>query len=337
MAKGLSCELAKFRELFGREIPSEMAKHVVGAEEFIWMVLLTLLAGSGHRDEGAPEYHAHILTEGGVGTGKTFIFSTIAKTVENSTYNRVQFTRDLKQLSLKRTVEQDEDGLIKYSPGPLSANFVLADEITRAGDAVHAALLEAMAEGVLVTPSKIYQTPRPYMVLATANPRDVTGVVGRLGTAFSDRFVFRIDAPEYTREQRVSIMLGQEERSKEKIRAVLSCEDILKARDLIHSEVSVDKTTVAVFIEQLTRLFADLFKDDQDSSRYGAEGERSALWFVRTAKARAFLFGRSYVILEDVTKLAYPILRHRISFGFEVPSSEKKSRIEAKISETLLA
>lgn len=335
-AKGLSAKLEKLYDPFANGIPSEMKKHIIGAEDFIRMLLITLLAGSGHRtDEKAPEYHAHILSQGGVGSGKTTICSKLAETIDGASFSRIQFTRDLKPLSLKRTVEQTEDGMIRFFRGPLNANIVLADEVTRAGDPVHSAMIEPMAEGILVTPSVTYRTPRPYMVVATANPWDIRGVVARLGNAFSDRFTFEIDSPQYTKEERLEIMLGQELRAKKKIEKMVSIEDVLTARDLIHEEIVVD-IKVARSIERITELARIRFTDDKNFSKHGAEGERPALWFVRAGKARAFLERRSYVAQEDIVKLGYPILRHRIDLGFGVSNAEKEKRIKEIIYEVLM-
>jgi MoxR-like ATPase len=338
--KGLSVELEKYYEPFAHGIPNEMTKRIVGAKNLISMLVLTMLSGSGHAsfgergDEDPQEYHSHILIEGGVGGGKTTISKVFTSTIEGARRTLIAFTRDLKPISLKQTVEQLEDGTLKFQYGPLYAEVVHAEEVTRAGDAVHSALIEAMAEGIIGLVGGKVRTPRPYMVIATANPRDVRGVVSRLGTAFSDRFAFRADSPEYDDEQRIEIMLQQEKRAKEVIKKVVSTEDILTARDFIHEEIYVDMK-VARLTARLTQLADIRFRDPRDFSKHGAEGERPGIWLVRAAKARAFLSHRAYVVPQDIVELAYPVLRHRIDLGFGVRSSEKRERIEEVIHETL--
>lgn len=331
---GLSGELQRFRDAF-EGIPFEMHKHVVGADEFIKMLILTLLAGSGKRaDEQSKEYHTHLLTESDVGEGKTEICKTFAATLSMS-FNRIQFERDLKPRSLKETREELENRMIAIFDGPLNAHVVLADELTRSGDAVHTAMLEAMAEGVIILPNVIKRTPRPYMILATANPMDLRGV-SRPGRALSDRFTFRIDTPKYTSDERIEIARGQEKRARERIQKVASPDDVLSARDLIFEEIFISDEIMQT-MERLTGRFRTeyLFYGEEGFGKHGASGERPFIYFVRTAKARAFMEQRMYVTLEDIAELAYPLLRHRIDLGFGVRGVEKRKRIEQVVREVL--
>lgn len=332
--KGLSVELQRFHDAFG-EIPREMHKHIVGADEFIEMLTLTLLAGSGKRpDEESKEYHTHILTESDVGEGKTEICKTFAATLAMS-FKRIQLERDLKPRSLKETREELANRMIKVFDGPLNAHIVLADELTRSGDAVHTAMLEAMAEGVLILPSATKRTPRPYMILATANPMDLRGV-SRPGRALSDRFTFRIDTPKYTPEERIEIALGQEKRSQKRIEKVASPEDVLCARDRIFEEIFVSPEIIRD-MERVTRRFRteNLFNGEDGFVKHGASGERPLIYLVRTCKVRAFREQRMKVVLDDIIELGYPLLRHRIDFGFGVRGFQKRERIKQVIREVL--
>lgn len=331
---GLSSDLRGKYEDIALAIPREMRKHVVGANSLIDMLLITLLSGSGHRIEGSEESLAHILIESDVGEGKTFISKTFARTIGGS-FSRIQFMRGLKPQQLRQAVRQLADGSLEFSEGPLNANIVLADELNRATDLTHGAMIDALAEGVVEVGGKEVKTPRPYMVIATGNSRDLQGI-SKLGTAMNDRLVFKVSSPVYTELEEVEIVVEQERRSKESVKVVCNPDDILALCDDIHGQIEVSPK-IGEHIVRLLRRARDIRDingaNSADFTSHGASGHRPTIWLHRVAKVTAFLNERMYVIPDDVWKHTYSVLNHRIDFGYGRGKEEIENFIHRIIQE----
>lgn len=302
------------------KIPLEVKKWVVGADDFIELLLICLLSG------GVKKFNTHIFAEDKVGVGKTTIMSSFARAC-GGTFRRVQFRADMLPRELVETVMVLPSGKTVTEPGPLFANFVLADEINRASERSRSTLLEAMEEGQ-VTLGNTFILPRPLVVLATANPFETEGVFP-LGVAQKDRFMMKVSMREETEEEALKILDSHVNQEREVIEQVITPEAILDDRGFIWDNIFLSEDLKRNIIR---RTLVSRQLDNEEEKAHGASGKRSYIWLARGTKPLAFLRGRNYVTQDDVNFLTPPIFRHRISLGFGTYSSD----IEHKIREIIL-
>jgi len=283
----------------------EMNKVIVGQKYMIERLLIGLL-GNGH-----------ILLEGVPGLAKTLAINTLSKTVKGS-FSRIQFTPDLLPADVIGTMiynMKENDFSIKK--GPVFANFVLADEINRAPAKVQSALLEAMQEHQVTIGDTTFKLPEPFLVMATQNPIEQEGTYP-LPEAQVDRFMLKtiIDYPKLDEEQ--LIMRNNLKGNFEKVNAVVSLKEILKARNAVQ-EVYMDEK-IEKYI--LNIVFATRFPDEyrlpdlNPLISFGAS-PRGSINLAMAAKCYAFIKRRGYVIPEDVRAVVHDVLRHRIGITYE--------------------
>lgn len=283
----------------------EMNKVIVGQKHMIERLLIGLL-GNGH-----------ILLEGVPGLAKTLAINTLAKVVQGS-FSRIQFTPDLLPADVVGTMIyniKSNDFTIKK--GPIFANFVLADEINRAPAKVQSALLEAMQERQITIGDTTFKLDEPFLVMATQNPIEQEGTYP-LPEAQVDRFMLKavIDYPKMDEEQK--IVRQHLENNTQNVSAVVSVEQILKAR----------KTVLEVYMDEkiekyiLDIIFATRYPEKYKLEKikplisYGAS-PRGSINLALAAKCYAFIKRRGYVIPEDVRAVVYDVLRHRIGITYE--------------------
>lgn len=299
--------LAKAREEIGRVI--------VGQEEAVDLILITLLC------EG------HALFEGVPGLGKTMLVRALADTLQTS-FSRVQFTPDLMPADIigMTMIQGAGEGNfdLKFEPGPIFANIVLADEINRASPKTQSALLEAMQERTVTVRGRSYPLPKPFIVMATQNPLEMEGTYP-LPEAQIDRFLFKITVS----------LPGKDDLNRILERTVGSTTP--RAQAIIHEAdvIALQKATREVIAPPPVMDFASSLilatqPDNPDSParirryiRYGA-GPRGAQSLVLAAKARALMNGRLSASIDDLEKCAMPALRHRIVLNFEGQSEGLK-------------
>ena len=263
----------------------------------------------------------HLLVEGAPGLAKTRAVKVLADGIEGD-FHRVQFTPDLLPADLTGTdVYRPEDGTFVFQHGPLFHNLVLADEINRAPAKVQSALLEAMAERQITVGSKTHFLPKLFMVMATQNPIEQEGTYP-LPEAQLDRFLLyvRISYPDADTERQI-LKLARTEAEVNGRRSgappILTELSIFEAR----SEV------LGMFMtDSLEEYIVQLVLATREPSRYAGEfgqwvqygaSPRATIGLDRCAKAHAWLAGRDYVTPEDVQKMAYDVLRHRVLLTFE--------------------
>ncbi len=292
----------------------ELNKAVVGQQHMVERLLIGLLA------------NGHVLLEGVPGLAKTLAIKSLANAIHGK-FARIQFTPDL--------LPADVLGTMVYNPqahefnvrkGPIFANFILADEINRAPAKVQSALLEAMQERQVTIGDTTYKLEEPFLVLATQNPIEQEGTY-ELPEAQVDRFMLKIIITYPKKEEeRDIIRFNLNPKGMSKINAVVTPQDILKARELVR-EVYMDEK-----IEQyiLDIVFATRFPADYKLQKlkplisYGAS-PRASISLALAAKAYAFIKRRGYVIPEDVRAICHDVMRHRIGLTYEAEAENVTS------------
>ena len=276
-------------------------KVIVGQDELIKQMIVALLANS------------HALLEGYPGLAKTLAVKTMAQLLDLK-FSRVQNTPDLMPSDITGTylIEETTSGkrTFKFQPGPIFANIVLADEINRATPKTQSALLEAMQERQVTVGNTTYKLDEPFFVLATQNPIEQEGTYP-LPEAQSDRFLLKIktDYPSFDDEIEI-VNKYAEELKKVILKPVLSKDNLIYLQQLTRQvPIANDIKKYAVTIVTNTRAKKDIIE-------YGAS-PRASIGLILAAKARALIEGRKFVSKDDINKMAYPILRHRIILSFE--------------------
>jgi MoxR-like ATPase len=286
-------------------IEGAIRSRVVGQEAVVHRLLVALFAGG------------HVLLEGVPGLAKTLLARTLAQAVDAS-FRRIQFTPDLLPSDiLGGMVFQEETRSFVAAPGPIFANFVLADEINRAPPKVQSALLEAMEEEQVSLGGDTYRLRQPFMVLATQNPLEHHGTYP-LAEAQIDRFMMhlRLDYPGKSEEREIlRLALGEKHGWLE---PVVSPEDLLEARSSCR-QVHVDARVqdYVVDLVHATRRPVEAGLAELAPLLSAGASPRAGIALQSGARARAFLEGRSYVLPDDVKALAPDVLRHRIHLNFE--------------------
>ncbi len=280
---------------------------IIGQEELVKKLLITLLADG------------HALVEGAPGLAKTKAVKTLSESI-NAKYNRIQFTPDLLPSDVTGSeIYVAAKGEFEFRPGPIFANLVLADEINRAPAKVQSALLEAMAERQVSIGGKRYLLPPLFMVMATQNPIEHEGTYN-LPEAQLDRFLMyiKIDQPTAEAEKKIlRLVRGEVMEAEEKPFAKLDVSDILSARKAVldvHMSEAVEE-----YLVQLIMATRHPEKYDEKMAGYVLFGAspRATIALDRSAKINAWLEGRDFVSPEDIHSVVFDILRHRIILSFE--------------------
>jgi MoxR-like ATPase len=300
---------------------NEISKVIVGQRIIVEKMIVGLIS------------NGHILLEGVPGLAKTLAIKTLSASMK-AKFQRIQFTPDLLPADLIGTmIYNQKDGNFLIRKGPIFANFILADEINRAPAKVQSALLEAMQERQVTIGETTHPLQEPFLVLATQNPIEQEGTYP-LPEAQVDRFMLKLKITYPSRDEELKIMRQNINFSESNVNAVISTDDILKARNIVH-EVYVDEKIEKyildiVFATRSPQQF-DLTKLT-DLISYGAS-PRASINLALGAKAMAFIKRRGYVIPEDVRAICSDVLRHRIAVTYEAEAEDITS--ETIISEIL--
>lgn len=297
-------------------LKNHLEERIVGQEDLVKKLLITMLAGG------------HALVEGAPGLAKTKAIKTLADSV-NADFSRIQFTPDLLPSDITGSdIYVASAGKFEFRRGPIFANFVLADEINRAPAKVQSALLEAMAEWQVSVGGKRYELPELFMVLATQNPIEHEGTYN-LPEAQLDRFLLyiKIDQPDAKTEKKILELVRAEDKAGsgevsvkqelEKAFAKLDIAEILAARREV-----LDVYTSEAVEQYLIQLIMATRKPEKYNGelagavRFGAS-PRATIALDKCAKINAWLEGRDFVTPEDIQAVVYDVLRHRIILSFE--------------------
>ncbi|MBB6002729.1 MoxR family ATPase [Arcicella rosea] len=288
-------------------LKKEIAKVIVGQEEAIDEILISLLAGG------------HCLLEGVPGLAKTLMVKTISEALEMK-FKRVQFTPDLMPGDIVGTEILEEDHetgkkFFKFNKGPIFANIVLADEINRTPPKTQAALLEAMQEYKVTYAGTNYDLPKPFLIIATQNPIEQAGTYP-LPEAQLDRFLLYIKLGYPSETEELQVLKSTTGVGKQTLQTVMTDEDIITLQQLTR-QVHISEELI-VKINQIVRSTRPASTSSTFVKQWcdwGA-GPRAGQALVLCAKARAVLNERFSILPEDIETLAFPILRHRIALNF---------------------
>jgi len=288
-------------------IKQEIGKIIVGQQEVVEQILITLFSGG------------HGLIVGVPGLAKTMMINSLSQAL-NLSFSRVQFTPDLMPSDITGTEIIEEDRStgkreFKFVKGPIFANIVLADEINRTPPKTQAALLQAMQEHQVSVGSQTYKLQEPFFVLATQNPIEQEGTYP-LPEAQLDRFMFMINIYYPSHKDELKIVAQNTSMYTNDIKPILKSEDISALQQLVRKVPAADYVIdFAVRLARATRPQETELDYIKKWVRWGG-GPRASMYLVLAAKTRAVLNGRLAPSIEDVKFVAYPVLRHRIITSF---------------------
>jgi MoxR-like ATPase len=283
---------------------SALAEVIVGQQVVVEQVLTALVAGG------------HVLLEGVPGLGKTLLVRTLGQ-VSDLRFGRIQFTPDLMPGDVTGTQVFDrETGALRFVPGPIFTNLLLADEINRATPRTQSALLEAMQERTVTAGGQVHQLPDPFFVLATQNPLEMEGTYP-LPEAQMDRFLFKVLVPFPSDEDMARIGEATTGPRQPAASRVLESGDLTTATELArHVIVAPHVMQYAVRLIAATHPDRSPVPEVQRFVRYGAS-PRGLQALLLASKVVALRAERWNVAFADLERVALPALRHRMILRFE--------------------
>ncbi len=285
----------------------EVKKIIVGQDHLLEGLVVALLA------------RGHILVEGVPGLAKTMAIKTLAEAIGGE-FKRIQFTPDLVPADLVGTrIYNQKTGEFNTSFGPVFTNLLLADEINRAPAKVQSALLEVMQERQVTIGRETFPVPRPFLVLATQNPIETEGTYP-LPEAQVDRFMLKVlvGYPSPTEE---FVIVERMTGALQAVQKVLTTEQLMglqKEVDKVYADPALME--YAVKIVSATRHPQEVgLKELGRYITFGAS-PRASINLILTARALAYIRGRSYVLPQDVLDMAHDVIRHRLVLSYEALS-----------------
>ncbi|MCI6034196.1 AAA family ATPase [Fusobacterium varium] len=288
-------------------LKKEIEKKIIGQEDMVRKILIGILTGN------------HILLEGLPGLAKSLTVNTLAQTL-GLKFARIQFTPDLLPSDIIGTeIYNEKTGEFYTKKGPIFANIILADEINRAPAKVQSALLEAMQEKQITIASETFKLDRPFIVLATQNPIEQDGTYP-LPEAQQDRFLMKVKIEYPTKSEEkdmLKLLTSVSDFDSIQINEILNKDKIEKIKQII-KEIHID--------EKLMDYILDIVFKTRETNNYIACGAspRASIALVVSAKANAFLEGRDHVIPQDIKRVIFDVLRHRMILTYEAEAEGKK-------------
>ncbi|HHV50082.1 MAG TPA: MoxR family ATPase [Clostridiales bacterium] len=273
-------------------IRNNIKKVIIGKDDVIDLLLISLLCSG------------HVLIEDIPGTGKTTIVSALAASLGCS-FKRIQFTPDVLPSDITGfNMFNMKTGEQEFHQGLVMNQIILADEINRTSPKTQSALLEVMQENQVTIDGKTYPAPRPFMVLATQNPVEMAGTYP-LPEAQLDRFLMCISIGYPSREEEVQILANyRPKKAAEVLSPVASAEDIIRMQqELENIHCSKEILKYIIYISESTRKMQGV--------KIGIS-PRGSIALMLASKGCAMLEGRSFVLPDDVQRMAYPVLSHRL-------------------------
>jgi MoxR-like ATPase len=292
-------------------IVAELRKLIVGQDAVIEQALIALFAGG------------HSLIVGVPGLAKTLLVHTLAQALDLK-FSRIQFTPDLMPTDITGTDIIQEDAAtgqrrLTFTPGPVFANVLLADEINRTPPKKQSAQLEAMQEHRVTVQGRTYQLPQPFFVFATQNPIELEGTYP-LPEAQLDRFMFEVVMEYLDEDDEVSVVQSTTALPRYQLAPAIRGEELLAFHRLVRQVPVADAVVrYAVSLVRASRPGEGAPAQVRDWVAYGAS-VRAAQYLVLGGKARALMDGRFHVSFEDIRALAHPVMRHRILTNFHAQS-----------------
>jgi len=301
-------------------VRTEIGKIIVGQQDVVDGVLICLLAGG------------HVLLEGVPGLGKTTLLRTLSK-VMHLKYSRIHFTPDLMPADIVGSMIIDSESgtkALRFSPGPIFAHLVLADEINRATPKTQSALLEAMQEHTVTSGTQTMELEPPFLVMATQNPIEMDGTYP-LPEAQLDRFLMKILVRFPSRAELGTIVERTSQKDEIEVSPVVTREEILELRAACHQVlVAPHVQDHAINLVMATQPgAAEAHELSNKFIRYGSS-PRGAQALVECGRVFALMKGRMHLSIEDVDTIAPAVLRHRIILNFD-------AHAEGQTPETILS
>jgi MoxR-like ATPase len=287
----------------------EIKKVIVGQDHLLERIVVALLA------------RGHLLVEGVPGLAKTLAVKTVAQAISGE-FKRIQFTPDLVPADLVGTrIYNQRNGEFQTSLGPVFTNLLLADEINRAPAKVQSALLEVMQERQVTIGRETHRVPEPFLVMATQNPIETEGTYA-LPEAQVDRFMMKV-LITYPSEMDEFVIVERMTGSLATVQSVLTTEELI-ALQREADRVFVDPVLMEYVVRLVTATRSPKAYGVQDIAKYITYGAspRASINIVLTARALAFMRGRSYVLAQDLTDVAVDVLRHRVVLSYEALSDD---------------
>lgn len=291
-------DLAKLRAKV-QEVKEEIKKMLIGQEDVIDLLLISLFTGG------------HVLLEGIPGIAKTMAAKLLAKTIDID-FSRIQFTPDLMPADVIGTaIFNMGTSKFEFQKGPVFSNLVLIDEVNRAPAKTQAALIEVMEEKQVSVDGETHAMAKPFFIIATQNPIEQEGTY-QLPEAQLDRFVFRIrlSYPELSDEKKILMRYESDfKQEMTEIKKVIDSKEVANVMDLVEK----------IYIkEEVLNYIAEIVAVTRQSHHiYLGASPRASLWLLKVSKAYAALNGRHFVTPDDIRYLAPFVLNHRIILSHE--------------------
>lgn len=287
-------------------LEKEIKKKIVGQDDMIRKILIGIFTGN------------HILLEGLPGLAKSLTVNTLAQTL-GLKFSRIQFTPDLLPSDIIGTeIYNEKTGEFYIKKGPIFANIILADEINRAPAKVQSALLEAMQEKQITIANETFKLDQPFIVLATQNPIEQDGTYP-LPEAQQDRFLMKvkIEYPNKEEEKNIlKLLTSTLDFEKIEINEILNKEKIENLKNII-KDIHIDDNLIDYILNII-------FKTREKNTYISCGASpRASIALTIAAKANAFLEGREFVLPQDIKKVIFDVLRHRIILTYEAEAEEK--------------
>ncbi|MCE7739381.1 MAG: MoxR family ATPase [Candidatus Heimdallarchaeota archaeon] len=284
-------QIQETKEIFSK-IMDEMKKRIVGNENVIELMFASLLSGG------------NVLLEGVPGIAKTLMASTLAEVMKVG-FKRIQFTSDLMPADITGgNIYERETSSFKFIEGPVFTNILLTDEINRSPPKTQSALLEAMQEKQVSSGKKTYKLPEPFMVIATQNPIESTGVYP-LPEAQIDRFLVKIPVYPPSLQGEISMLLKKKEEMFADVNAVTKKDTLQKLSNEIESSVILSNQ----IIEYIAKLV--VATRSVPSLALGAS-PRGSIALLTLSRSIAAIRGRDFVEPDDIKSIFFPVMNHRL-------------------------
>src|SRR5665213_639859 len=296
------------------QVRNEIGKVIVGQQSVVDGVLICLLASG------------HVLLEGVPGLGKTTLLRPLARAL-SLRYSRIQFTPDLMPADIVGSLimETDERGhkMLRFQPGPIFSNLVLADEINRATPKTQSALLEAMQERTVTSGNTTHELETPFLVMATQNPIEMEGTYP-LPEAQLDRFLMKIVVTYPSHAELSRIVERTIAREEATVHAVLDRADILDIRSVCH-DILIAPHVQDYAVQLVMATQPDQPEAHAEAKRYIRYGSspRGAQSLVECGRVLALLRGRLHLSVDDIKEVAPSVLRHRIILNVDAHADGK--------------
>lgn len=277
------------------QIKSELGKVIIGQQDMIELLIISILA------------NGHSLIEGVPGVAKTVTAKLLAKTMDVG-FSRIQFTPDLMPSDILGTsIFNVKTSEFEFKKGPLFSNIILIDEINRAPAKTQAALFEAMAESQITMDGLAYEMKPPFLVFATQNPIEQEGTY-RLPEAQLDRFLFKIKVNYPSLEEEIQILESKHRQKNKNIESLIT--SVLTAKQIANYQDTIKEIIIE---DNLMKYIAGIVNNTRSNANlYLGASPRASIAIMDASKALAAINGRDFVTPDDIKKVAIPILGHRV-------------------------